>query len=205
MTIELSRRLFLFGSAAALAAAAVPVVAGPIITPPFFTPVPALAPYLRREILDIMVAFDPHDGPDRVAMIDLIINGKNEFHYGMNTRGCLRWVAHKSDEIKLFPDQTFALECASQAGLGRINMICRDYVDEHDPIMRSEEHIFPQGLPSICNIYDLEVDNSVEARIARKEKRRLAAICYEEECAQGLHPDFDVDDWPLQDEDDDES
>lgn len=185
MAIEVSRRLFLFGSAAALAAAAVPVVDGSVITRPMFTPVPALADYLRREVVEMYASFDPHDGPGRLAKIMLSIRGQPIFGSAMQTTGVLRWRAGPHGAIICRAADTYALEVISEIGLGRVDLTCADHVDEHDPIMNLERHTFPLGMPPTCQILPLNTDNSVEARQTRAIERREQAIRAAAEYADG--------------------
>ena len=143
-----------------------------------------------------MIAFDPHEGMGHAAYVELI-QGKSElpfFMASLSTQGMLRWVACPGDDINVGPDNTYTVSVQSPVGVGRVHLICKDTVDEHDPILRCEEHIFPQNRPAICNIYDLQVDNSVAARIERKRLREEANARYEEECRLGLHTDLDIDD-----------
>lgn len=194
MTVELSRRLFLFGSAAALAAAAVPVaIAESAIAAPIFTPVPALAPYLRREVWGILAGFEPSvSDPHGPATIQIgRHNGPNILQWGMDTRSTYLWRAMPMRQI-IVPDHSpLRMSVLSPRALGRVIMTCHDIVDEGPPVELVENHTFPPIGQASATVCYLHPDNSLTARLARKEEARLAAIRWEKDEAAGLHDDDD--------------
>lgn len=182
MTIELSRRLFLFGSAAALAAAAVPVaIAGSVIKPPVFTPVQAMSPYLRRVVWGADIGFEfADDAPNDYASVD-IGRGPDRpiLHFDTSTRSVLSWVAHPLSAIIVPANDTLSVSLRSARGLGSVILTCADVVDEGPPIRLIECHTFPQRGPA--EIVYLDVDNSLEARLERKKAAEEAAARAPEE------------------------
>jgi hypothetical protein len=150
--VELSRRLFLFGSAAALAAATVPgAVAESVIAPPVFTPVQAMSPYLRRMVWGIDIGFYyADDAPNDVASVD-IGRGPDRtiLHFDLSTRSVLRWVERGPLNAIIVPaNDTLSIALRSASGLGSVDLMCEDKVDEGAPIHLVERHTFPQRGPA---------------------------------------------------------
>jgi hypothetical protein len=176
---DLSRRIFLFGSAAALAAAAapkLPLFQRAIEVEPF-VPVPALSPFRRRLICDFTLEFEPMANPGVGEL--WVFRGKNCLHnVGMSELATYRWCAMPGYEWIVLPDQPLRMELRSRSGLGRVDMICHDYVDDGPPIDLMETHTFPQRGPAIVNY--LEADNSLETRVARAKARFESDVVFQE-------------------------
>lgn len=167
---ELSRRLFLFGSAAAVAAASIPFAVKEAIHVPFVTQVAAQQKFKNRHVLELLAGFDSSN-EDGIASVDLIANERTLLHYAMNQRGSsFRWVAALGHSIKIAGNETFLLNVRSEGGIGSLSMVCHDWIDDSEyPIEVYERHFFPsQGPAKVLMLYP---DNSLQARRQRAEDR----------------------------------
>lgn len=136
MAIELTRRIFLIGSAAAVAVAAAP------LSPFEVQPVPALQTYLKREIIDIWATFSQTEWGN-VALIEIVVDGKVRFKEAASPMYGFRTSFLPGEGIELLPSQTFQLVCASDHAIGEVGMVCSDTIDDGRPIMVLETHTFP--------------------------------------------------------------
>jgi hypothetical protein len=190
--VVLTRRWFVFGSAAAVAAAALPALAleAPAIIKPF-TPVVAPHEFLSRRVCDLWATFD-EKLLDGIAEVSMFVRGSPDpwLHIGLSTRCSFRWVPRPREELILRPQDHFALAVKSPRGVGRIHLTCYDKIDDGPSVALVEEHIFPQRGPA--QIHYLNPDNSLEARLKReKEAAELAAREVEED---DYDDDYDDDD-----------
>lgn len=162
----------MFGSAAAVAVASLPLAGKGVISPPFVTPVAALQRFKKRLVFDLTAEFDA--SCDGMATVDLSVNDRRPLlHFAVNQRSTriLRWVVCRDDEaIMILENDTLLLDLKSQSGLGRVSMVCKDFIDDSGyPMEVYEEHVFPARGPAL--ILPLHVDNSLEARRMRAEQR----------------------------------
>jgi hypothetical protein len=159
--MDITKRSFLFGAAAVIAAVNLPLS---VAEPANIFKAPALQPFKRRMICNLMATFDAET--DGVASIELYVRDRLWFFYQMNQRSTFRWAAPPGGEIVLLPQDSFRLDVSSESGIGRIQLICYDYVDFADaPMLVSEEHTFPASGPAL--ILPFHPDNSLEARRKR--------------------------------------
>lgn len=172
--VDLTRRWFVFGSVAAVAAAAIPSAAQAFLEPAIER-LPSAHVYLKRSICEFMFAFEdvPADAPeDESASISVYVHHAGEraeqpiLHVRMNVRGVYRWVGC-GEEIVMMVDETFEIEVGSTRRVGKFHLIAADTVDEGPPIMVQEIHDWPRVGP-VEPMY-LHADNSLEARIARRD------------------------------------
>lgn len=125
-------------------------------------------PYLRRQIYDLCASFDATE--DGVAVVDIIANDRCLFHQAMNQRGSsFRWVAFEGQAIDIKAADTFRLEVHAEAGIGRLHMFCRDWIDDEYPFEVCEQHTFPPRGPA--QVLSLYPDDSLAARRQRAEDR----------------------------------
>lgn len=151
MAVELSRRFFVFGTAAAIAAAAVPTKVGALtrITP--ITPVPALNKFKRRLIWDFQAYNDGGFG-----LVSLYRGNECIHRVGLAQYGSYRWVpfldlGRDLAGIHIRDDEVFRLSIESQdngPSLGSIDLMCEDWIDDGDPVRVLERHQFPQRGPA---------------------------------------------------------
>ena len=164
----ITRRWFLIGSGAAIAAAAMP----------FATPVTAGAPYRTRHIVGLS-ASSAGNGAGNIA---LFARGQPLplLHFGLGSGGFLEWraapdghiIIRRQDVVKLAFDN---LSPIGNASLGTIGLRVDDYVDDGPPIQLVEQHTFPQRGPA--DIFHIHTDNSLAARLERKaEAERRATM-----------------------------
>lgn len=163
--VDLTRRWFVFGSVAAVAAAALPVALSPVER------LPSAHVFLKRAIRDFYFSFDVDAAQaDEAATVKLFIQKAGErttvFEMRMNVRSSFRWAANVDDPITVMPEDTFEVEIDSNHLVGLFTMIADDTVDEGPPITVVENHRCPQVGP-VEPMY-VHVDNSLEARLARK-------------------------------------
>lgn len=106
MTIQLNRRLFLFGSAAAVAAAAIsaPVVA--LAPPSRVFRAPALKPFARRMIHNLEATAPSQMG----GWFRLIVRDEAVLSSGVGAGGSLWWYAPPRFAIAQLPDDVMRLE-----------------------------------------------------------------------------------------------
>ena len=160
MGIEVSRRWFVFGSAAAIAAATVPVW----IPPAIVTPVSAQSVFLLRKVFELSM----WNNGSAAGFLDVFVhNDEVPWHRsGVPPGGMYFWRAMRGNEIDLLPDSTFRM--AATAGIEKIFVGCLDTIDEGPPIYRYEEHTFKPDGSVVVIAGDLDPDNSLEARLARQ-------------------------------------
>lgn len=199
---ELTRRFFLLGSAAAVAAATIPaaIIIEEIVR------LPSAHAFLDRRIMDFTMWFDqPAGSPDQMVHVRLFIAGREGpfYNLSLNTRGYFRWFSHDPLEHPLLlPGDTFRVECKySREDIPAImQCICADKVDEGPPIHLVENHTFRGGVIESSGPMFLEMDNSLEARLERKRKSEEASAEYERKVAAGEITEDDYDD-EFEDED----
>lgn len=158
--VELTRRLFLIGSASALAAAAVAPAAADAVVP--FEPIQkviALTNYRQRLLWQFDVAFD-HSDRDEAAELTIRRGrtGGTLFQINMNVRAVMVWKAPRGEPIVVPKDDVLSLSVATKsAAVGKIWLICSDYFeDESDPIFLREEHTFPSKGPATIETLQLD-------------------------------------------------
>jgi hypothetical protein len=178
--VDLTRRWFVFGSAAALALASVPAIVAPDTVQKVL--VPGL--YKTRKIRDIFASFDLGPEEQQInAFAEMAIsrNGTDIFRIGLNTRGSFRWVAAPLHEIVVPARGSVNLSVKSPRGVGLVSMVCADDVDDGPPILVSEHYRFPRGggRPTVDTLF-MEVDNSIDAR-RRREAASAVARSWEPE------------------------
>lgn len=160
MTIELSRRWFIFGSAAAVAAAA--------IKQSFATLVPTPAPpYISRQISDYILYPYHVPGTDEFATFNIYIRDNLTRSASINTRGFYHWSSSDPlDMPMIMQDDVFRIEMIGGSGLGEVVLTCRDKIDDGPRVHLLERWTFPIKGPAEFNY--LHYDNSLEARLERE-------------------------------------
>jgi len=175
--IELTRRWFMFGSAAAIAAATIPEA----LASAQIEACIAQHAFRKRLVSELHCTFDWRDQyesdgidclpdpirPARVRMFrstDLIrpilqVNVSQTFDF--------MWRANPGDEIVVLPTSTISLDVESQSVACQIFMFCLDWIDDGPPVGVMESHIFPRPLLA-PTIEFLHTDNSLKARLARR-------------------------------------
>jgi hypothetical protein len=164
MSVDLTRRWFVFGTVASIAAASIAAApAAPSLVIPLPSPV---APGLRyRLIRELRATVD--GPPSECAIFDLIVRDKTWMRHGARSGDALFWRAFQDIEaICLLPEQTFRLEVEGR-GEATITLIVGDKVDDGPPIWRSQLHRPGRAAPEV---QDLFADNSLEARLARQNR-----------------------------------
>lgn len=172
--VELTRRWFVFGTAAAVAAAAIPAV---LTTP--IVDVPPLG-FRYRLIRELVFCGGQSTRP---SFLSVIVRDQTLLSGGVGPGGSFFWRAMDGGDIIVGPTDTMRLDVADSES-AEITLISGYKVDDGPPIWRQERHIFPQIRPP--EIGDLYPDNSLEARLER-ETRTL----YDEEGVE----DFDDEDF----------
>jgi hypothetical protein len=195
--IKLSRRWFVFGSVAAVAAATIPQPVVALLEPPVVR-LPSAHVFLRRAIRDFTFSFVdvPPGEAAEPAFVSLFVHrgGKRSEQpvfgpIGIRACATFRWVAcGPLDQLIVLPDDTFELvvDARHLHLVGKLFMVADDTVDEGPPITVVETHDWPNTGPTPPMF--VHVDNSLEARLARQSNIPL--------------PDFD-DDYDYGDDDDD--
>jgi hypothetical protein len=176
--VDINRRWFVFGSVAAVAAAALPLPVQAFLEPPVER-LPSAHVFLKRAIRDFYFSFNDVDHAnddvdaapaDESATVRLFVQKAGErttiFEMRMNVRSSFRWAANVDDPITVMPEDTFEVEIDSNHLVGLFTMIADDTVDEGPPITVVENHRCPRVGP-VEPMY-VHVDNSLEARLARK-------------------------------------
>lgn len=158
--MDITRRWFVFGSVAAVAAATLPI--GPSIER-----VTAAHVFLKRKIIELSVSFIVENNVDEAALIEVLKDGHKILHFPMNVQAMLRWIAVPGDEIYLLPLQTFDLIATAKSAIGKIDMMCYDWIDNGPPVAVVERYLFPQNEDLQKQLYFIHTDNSLEARLAR--------------------------------------
>lgn len=199
--IDLSRRHFFFGLGAVAAAAAIPRGVLALASPP-----PIGHVYLHRRICDVTIGFDPLSSAlDEVAEFELRRHGGVIFHGRMSVRGTYRWLPSPTDVPLILPEHPFEIVVKSQTALGQIHMICQDKIDEGPAIMIEERHVFTPGAAPIVTQFNLDLDNSLESRLARKAASEAACAEWERKVAAGeidiYDDEFELDDDDVEEDD----
>ena len=169
--IELTRRWFVFGSAAAIAATQIPLVAPELV--PSIIPMPAQHTFLRRELIDLIASFDYDKAVDEAGDIRIIgPRGDSVMHVKINTKAIYRWVSHEGEEgIIIRPDESFSFVAESNgAAIGKLKAVFMDYIDDGPPVYVTESYPNDGEPPQY-----LYTDNSREARDRRWEEMKEAA------------------------------
>jgi hypothetical protein len=174
--IELTRRWFVFGSAAVVAAAVLPETASPALVPEM---VPNSAGvFLRREIFEMAlssVEFDLRDADGqnvRPVVFRLIVGDRPMLQAAINPNGGhYSWRALES--IIQRPHEVLSLDVQSGYSKCTAAVMYYDYVDEGPPIRMLATYPIPYEGPPLVNY--LDADNSLEARLARKAAAENAA------------------------------
>jgi hypothetical protein len=173
VTIELTRRWFVFGSVAAVAAAPIPSVVAPSIVP---EPMPSAHVYLRRVITELQFGFvDVPANVSEAADIRVFVHrngGRAKFPHiqlRMNVHSSFIWNAPWNEGFVVLPQDTFEIVIDSNQRIGKFFLVADDTVDEGPPITVCETHDWPQVEP--VQPMFLHADNSLEARIARKNAK----------------------------------
>src|SRR5437660_6294708 len=163
MAVELTRRWFVFGSAAAVAAAAT-LVSEPtnLIKPPIFTPAVAGHHFLRRQVWEIFAGCT--EGPGDWSIVELFVGDRCLFHQAIPL-ATFQWVAFPGSEIICTPSRTFRLAVQSERGIGMVALGCKDWVDDDDPIQCIETHTFPSlGPASVVALELADAERLAHAR-----------------------------------------
>jgi hypothetical protein len=161
MSVELTRRWFLLGASAAIAATAIP----------FSTPVPAQTKFLRRSVFEINAGFivdqpataDRRPASDDIAVVELFRNENCLFHVAIGPGANFVWIASPLAELILLPTEVFKLSLRSKSGFGFINLVCRDVFEDEEAITVVERHTFPSRGPA--EVFALDTRDS--ARLDR--------------------------------------
>ena len=178
--VELTRRWFLFGTAAAIAVATTPSVLLPEEVVQITTP----HNFLSRRIRDIIIQFEEPLKPegliqqaDQWARISCWVSGrKYSFcQTQINTRGLFRWVSMDDayDPIVLpLEEIRIEVEFSDHDIPAIVQFTCADTIDEGPPIHLIENYRIVNGVAETSGPFFLEVDNSLEAR---NERKRIVA------------------------------
>jgi hypothetical protein len=160
--VDVTRRFFLFGSAAAVAVAT--------IGRPFAIPAPSpvvATPYRRRLITGIeLIPQPPVPGRDVPVTFRFFrgSNGDLMKEWTINARGMLSWRSVEDlDAIVMLKDEVLIVEMIGGTGLGEAQLYCRDKVDAGPEISRLEIHTWPQNGPA--QVYELEAGRVLGERV----------------------------------------
>jgi len=143
----LTRRCFLIGSAAAIAATQIP---GAIA-------LPAQHAYKVRKILEVTAMPTPFEdgshGPVELSLRRSDIDNEPIFYHAMSDSSIMRWVAARGHEIALLHGRdTLRIEMEGGSGLEQVTLIVED-----DGVMFVEQHAFPaDGPPTLVPMYPPE-------------------------------------------------
>ena len=201
--MNVTRRFFVFGSAAAVAVAALPKVIAPPIALEEIVLCPAAHVYKRRAVYDIAMGFEvPQDfAEDHPAIIRLMRGDNCLKAFGMNVRGNMRWcVWDDSERIIMTPESTIRIDVEFPLGRSfpaQVHMMADDTIDEGPPVKVCEFYKIVDGKPEVKGPLFIDTDNSLEARLERKrlwEERRIA------ELTNDFDDDYDDDDVEYDDE-----
>lgn len=167
--MQMNRRIFLIGSAAAIAAATAPVLAlsAPAPMSVSVQPVPALLPFRRRLIIDI-IALNEGNGP---GYFSILAGERCVDQLGLGAGSSYRWRAENG--IAVVGDEIVRATFDSVEGaIGSIDMISSYWSgDEKEPINALERYTFPsRGDPAI-----MPLDVQDAERLARWRATWLAA------------------------------
>ena len=138
--VDLTRRWFILGTAAAVAVAAAPIFTAEVER------VAAVHAYKKRLIYGFMVGFD-HDGIDEVASVSLRrIESDYPLHQVMmNVRGFYRWCAVPGSEILALPSHPIIFDIQSNTSVGKIIIECEDKTDDGRSVHVAEFYEFKDG------------------------------------------------------------
>lgn len=136
----ISRRWFVIGSAAALAATQIPDAVAP-------TP----AQCTLRFVEEIMATTDATENGD--ALVEMFRMDRLIFSMAMNQRSVFLWKSTPGSEIILPPSDALILSLKAACGFGKIDMICRDRMSDGSEVHVLESHTFPsRGPPTILRL-----------------------------------------------------
>lgn len=155
--MDITRRWFVFGSAAAITAAALPLG-----TQCFAND----TPFIKREIIDISMMFNAKPGDKAVAScIDVLAGDRHMLSTMMNIHSNYRWQTPRGSGIILLPDELLIFHASEAATIASFCVGHLDYVDEGPPIHCISEY----GCNGLIGSAPIFTDNSLEARIARRD------------------------------------
>lgn len=126
-----TRRMFLCGMAAAVAAAAIPLS----------TPVLAQQIYRVRRIGEVMVDLLRSDRGH--VLVDLFVRDQLILQSGVGDGGFFRWWGPPGDEIMLLADHVLRIE--TTGGVGGVHLFCRDTLPSGDTRSVLERHDLATG------------------------------------------------------------
>jgi hypothetical protein len=140
--MNINRRFFILGTAAAISATSIPAFAEPLISP---------APLRMRKVRGINIF--PIRDVDGIRTVDITVDGNTILKWQLNSRSMLFWGAPTSgDEIIRGADQTFEIGHEGPPfGQGFIELHCKDYYgDDKEPVRIVERHYFQSTKPVEC-------------------------------------------------------
>lgn len=159
---------------------------------PFATKLVAQQPYLKRSVFELATFNDS----DEISVVNLFRDQATMplWQYTVGPRSFLRWVAAPDPQFELLvlPQQTIRL-CVQGGVMTGVNLYCRDWIDEEDPIEVMESWVFPFKSPA--QVLPLDADNSIRARRQRRLDREEQARKDAQEAAEldelrVTHPDL---------------
>lgn len=175
--VELTRRLFLIGSASAIAAVALPTPTLEVPTTEII-PVPAVQAYRYRQIFDICATFEAYPTLNEQSYGEVTLRrhgGLDLLHGAIINGGYFRWGTYSPISAFAFlANQLAELELKSniKSGfIGDISMYCLDKVDDGPPVELVEAHNFVNGTRSVTTNF-VYPNNSLSARLEREEARK---------------------------------
>jgi len=145
----LSRRLFLIGTAAALATIKLPPATAEVRLG--VTPAPSPLPYVRRAIHDITISFDEYEKIGGAVQFNIRRAQQVLLQFVLNNQGVLRWAAVPGMEIIQRKDSPIEIDVIGRTSDGTIQ-ITSDYYLPNDPvpITAVEFHRFPlEAVPRV--------------------------------------------------------
>jgi hypothetical protein len=202
--VELTRRFFVFGSAAAVAAAALPPA---LIAVAKIEPAPALHVFKKRMIREVMVAFEAMDGlplsdfPGRIRLYRGVSADEQQRLWLDRPEMCLldtqvglrstwRWICHPNEGIVSLPQSLVTLDVEAHGARCNVDLVCQDWIDEGPPIEVIERRAFPHSGPPPLPLF-LYADNSLEARVARANTENLYDAFFDGEYEEKYDDDYD--------------
>jgi hypothetical protein len=166
--LNITKRSFIFGSATAVAVAALPVAA--LLGPAQVETAPSPHVFLKRRLVEFQIGFPEAKVAD-LAEISIFVhrNGVRTteplIKFLMNVTRHFRWKG--LDAICVMSGDVFEIAVNSNNHVGQVVIIADDTIDEGPSVSICEVHNFPQKGP-IKPMF-LHADNSLEARIARRD------------------------------------
>lgn len=186
--INLSRRWFVFGSAAAVASLAVPK--GVFLPEPIVEPAITGHAFLQRRVGELNFGFGaiPPGAENSAAVLELWARDRRVFGpLVMSVRGMFRWKALIGGEIIILPGEVLRLDVVSERVEAFAEIYCDDKVDDGPPVEVVERYSFPQVEPVLSAF--LNPDNSRAARDEREKSRAQVAL---EEALEPWGDDLDA-------------